>query len=151
MDKFTQDLFADLTESVGANIMDNDNNLILNEAIVLDYLNGDKNALNRFYDNLGKFGKRDGILSESALTDIKLSSFDNENCADMCALLTVAKESNSKDYEIYCKALLLMKACVENMKKNFGNIAKERLETQKKEVENNPRITDAIEKTVNND
>lgn len=149
MTEFTKTLFADLMDSsVGANIVNDSNNLIINEAIILDKLNGNKEALNEFYNNLGKFGSRDGILSESAVTDIALKSFDDEKCGETCAVLTVAKEAGCKDYEIYCKALLLMRKCMENMKQNFGDIAKDRLEAQKQEVENNIRVSDALDKTV---
>lgn len=137
-------LFAD-TFSVGVNIENDENNHIINEAVILDKLNGDTDALNKFFDTIGSYGARDNILSESANIDCCIGEFENGHCAKLAALLAVAKESNSKDYELYTKALMLMKACIENMKNTFGNIAKERLDAQIAEVESNPRVVDAIE------
>lgn len=135
------------TESTGFNIQDNENNKIINEAIILDKLGNNKEALLEFYNNIGKFGSRDGVLNESAVTDIKLCSFDNCSNGEVASLLATAKEANDADYDLYTKAIMLMDQCIKNMKDRYGNIAKERLETQTAVVDNNPRIQDAIDKT----
>lgn len=143
---FTKGLFPTDYNSIGFTMADENNNKIINEAIVLDKLNGNKEALLEFYNQIGRFGYRDGILNESAATDIKLNSFDNTCAADTASILAVAKESNDEDYDIYSKCLMLMQKCMENMKTKYCNIAKERLDTQKDIMESNPRVQDAIEK-----
>ena len=70
---------------------------------------------------------------------------DEDGSADLQYVLAVAKESGSKDYDLYMKAILLMKQCMENMKSQFGDIAEKRLAVQKAEVEANPRVIDAVE------
>lgn len=148
IDDFTKGLFPTNYNIIGYNIPDENNNKIINESIINNILNSNnKNALLEFYNNIGPFGARDGVLSESAATDIKLDSFDNCDSPECSAILAVAKESNDEDYKIYTKCIMLMGKCLENMKTKYSNIAKERLETQKKIVESNPRIQDAIEKT----
>ena len=144
MSEFMNGLFADTSKVTGINLVDTENNQILNEAIILDSLNGDTEALARFFDNLGPYGARDGILSECANIDTKCGAFGDKKCADCAAILAVAKESNSKDYELYMKSIMLMKACMDNMKAQYGNIAEKRLNAQKAEVESNPRVVDAI-------
>ena len=129
------------------NIQDNENNKIINEAIILDKLGNNKESLLEFYNNIGKFGARDGILNENAITDIKLQSFDASSNGEVASLLAVAKEANDADYDLYTKAIMLMGKCMENMKARYGNIAKDRLDSQGAVVETNPRIQDAIEKT----
>lgn len=142
---FTEGLFP--SDYKGFNIADEENNKIINEAIILDSFNGDKKALLEFYNHIGHFGARDGLLNESAVTDIKLSSFDESCCSECSSVLSVAKESNDEDYNIYMKCVMLMQQCLENMKNKYGNTAKDRLDTQKDIVESNPRIQDAIEQT----
>ena len=66
---FMEGLFPTVS-GTGVVPQDPDNNKIINEAIILDKLNGDKKALLEFFNNLGKFGARDGILNESAEMDI---------------------------------------------------------------------------------
>lgn len=144
-DNFTKGLFP-TSYMTGFNIPDEDNNKIINESIILDTL-GNKSALLEFYSHIGKFGHRDGVLNESAATDISLESFDDCCTGDCASLLAVAKESNDDDYKTYTKCIMLMQKCMENMKNKYGKIANDRLETQKAVVENNPRIQDAIEKT----
>lgn len=148
IDDFTRGLFPTNYNNIGYNIPDENNNKIINESIISDILNSNnKNALLEFYNNIGSFGARDGLLNESAATDIELESFDNCNTPECSSILAVAKESNDDDYKVYTKCIMLMQKCLENMKTKYGNIAKERLETQKQIVESNPRIQDAIEKT----
>lgn len=139
-------LFPTDYNRVGFNIPDEANNKIINESIILDIL-GNREALLEFYNHIGKFGYRDGILNESAVTDIKLDSFDDCCTAECSSILSVAKESNDEDYKLYTKCIMLMQKCMENMKSKYGNIANDRLNTQKSVVENNPRVQDAIEKT----
>lgn len=129
------------------NIQDDKNNKIINEAIILDKLGNNKEFLLEFYNNIGKFGARDGVLNENAVTDIKLQSFDSSTNGEVASLLAVAKEANDVDYDLYIKAIMLMQKCIENMKSRYGNIAKDRFESQTAVVESNPRIQDAIEKT----
>ena len=74
---FTKGLFPTDYKIMGFTMADENNNKIINEAIVLDKLNGNKKALLEFYNQIGRFGYRDGILNESAATDIKLNAFDN--------------------------------------------------------------------------
>lgn len=144
---FTKGLFPMDYKNIGFAMPDENNNKIINESIILDFLNGNKQSLLEFYNNIGRFGVRDGILNESAVCDIKLESFDDCKTPECSALLAVAKESNDEDYEVYTKCIMLMQKCMENIKTKYGNIAKERLNTQKDIVESNPRVQDAIEKT----
>ena len=144
MKSFTDGLFPQSATGV-----ENDNNKIINEAIILDRLAGNKDALLEFYNNLGKFGARDGLLNESAATDIKLECMDQMSNSDHASILAVAKESNDEDYDTYIKSMMVAQKCIENMRNKFGNIAKDRVDTQTKELENNPRIMDALEKTQN--
>ena len=141
---FTKGLFPNSVP--GFNLQDNENNKIINESIVLDTL-GSQKALLEFYNNLGKFGARDGLLNECAATDIKLSCMNDCNASDASCILASAKEANDQDYDIYIKCIMLMGKCMENMKNKYSNIAKDRLCAQKSEVESNPRIQDAIVKT----
>lgn len=140
---FTGGLFS---PAVGFGIKSGDNNQIINEAIILDKLNGDTKALVEFYSNLGSFGARDGILNESASISLKLNTITECNMAQMAATLATAKEANAEEYNTYVKAVMLMNECIEKMCSSYGNIAKERLDTQKVAVESNPRIADAIDK-----
>lgn len=118
---------------------------IINEAILLESLDGDKDALLRVFDKVGKFASRDGLLNEDAATDIKIGSFDQEKCSDCAAILAAAKEANSPEYDLYTKAVLLMNACMDKMRQSFGVIAKEKVEEQKKELAADTRIADAVE------
>ena len=145
MNDFINDLFVDTSKATGVNIVDTENNYVINEAIILDMLDGDKNKLKAFFESIGQYGARDKILSESANLDCCISTLGDNKCANCASVLAVAKESGSKDYELYIKAILLMKQCMENMKSQFGDIAEKRLAVQKAEVEANPRVIDAVE------
>lgn len=146
---FTKGLFPTDYSSIGFSVPDENNNKIINESIILDTL-GSKNALLEFYNHIGKFGYRDGILNESAVTDIELGSLGSTCTAETSSILAVAKESDDEDYKIYTKCVMLMQKCMENMKTKYCNIAKERLETQKTIIDSNPRVQDAIEKVQDN-
>ena len=146
IDDFTKGLFPTTYNNIGYNIPDENNNKIINESIIYNKL-GNKKALLEFYNHLGKYGYRDGILNESAAIDIQLESFDNCNTPECSSILAVAKESNDEDYNVYTKCIMLMQKCLESMKIKYGNIAKDRLDAQEKVVETNPRVQDAIEKT----
>ena len=144
MSDFVNSLFADTSKDTGINVVNTDHNHIINEAIILDKLDGNVEALNEFFNAIGQYGARDNILSESASIDCATASFNNEPCANTACVLAVAKESGCKDYALYMKALMLMKACMCNMKKTFGTIAEQRLEAQNAELNNNPRVVDAL-------
>ena len=91
-------LFAD-TFSVGVNIENDENNHIINEAVILDKLNGDTDALNKFFDTIGSYGARDNILSESANIDCCIGEFENGHCAKLAALLTSISSDNSLSFK----------------------------------------------------
>lgn len=145
MSDFMNGLFPDVSKETGVNLENADNNHIINESVILDMLGGDTDKLKTLFESVGKFGARDGILAEDANVDCCIASFENIPCPDATAVLAVAKESGSKDYELYVKALMLMKHCMNNMKASYGDIAKKRLEVQRAEVTNNPRIMSGVE------
>ena len=124
------------------------NNKIINEAIILDALNGDTKALNEFYSNLGRFGVRDGILNESNELCTKLCELEKVSCPETAAVLACAKEKNCVDYILYTRCMCIMNKCLENMKADFHNIAKTRVEEQTKELIDNARVKDALDKTI---
>lgn len=145
MSQFMDGLFPDTSKETGINLENADNNHIINESVILDMLGGDTEKLNTLFESVGKFGVRDGILAEDANIDCFTSSLNNVPCPCTTAVLAVAKESGSKDYELYCKAIMLMKQCMANMKATYGDIAKKRLDAQRDEVTASPRIMSAIE------
>lgn len=146
MDKdFMTGLFADTSKETGVNIENDANNHIINECVILDMLDGDTNKLKTVLESVGAYAARDNILSESANVDCCISAFNNVPAPDVAAILAVAKESGSKDYELYTKSLMLMKQCMTNMKATYSDIAKKRLDVQKAEVMANPRVMSAVE------
>ena len=108
-------------------------------------LGGDTKKLNALFESVGKYGVRDGILAEDANIDCFTGALDNVPGPECTAVLAVAKESGSKDYDLYCKAIMLMKHCMHNMKATYGDIAKKRLAAQTAEITANPRIMTSIE------
>lgn len=125
-----------------------ENNKIINEAIIFEALGNNMSALNEFYNNLGKFGLRDGILNESNTIDCKIGELDKTSCPETAAILACAKEKDSVDYKLYNRCLYVMNKCLENMKNDFGNIAKTRVDDQTKELADNSRVKDALDKTI---
>lgn len=144
MSDFMKGLFPDTSKETGVNLENTENNLIINEAVVLDMVGGDTKAFNTILESVGKFAARDGILAEDANFDCANAAFANSTCSDCAAILTVAKEAGSKDYDLYIKALMLMKACLKNMKNQFSDIANKRLEAQKADVTGNVRVMEAV-------
>ena len=144
MSDFMKGLFPDTSKETGVNLENNENNLIINEAVILDMVNGDTKALTAILESVGKFAARDGILAENASFDCASAAFNNTPCSKCAAVLAVAKEAGSKDYDLYIKAIMLMKACMCNMKNQFGDIANKRLEAQKADVTGNVRVMEAI-------
>ena len=111
-------------------------------------LNGNIKALNEFYSYLGKFGLRDGVLNESTELDGKLDELCKASCPETAAILACAKEDNSVDFRLYNRCILIMKKCLENMQTSYGNIAKTRVIEQEKELTDNSRVQDALNKTI---
>lgn len=136
------EMFTD--NSTGISLSDTKNNMIINEAVIYDKLDGDIAKLKTVVESVGKYAARDGILTESCNLDTAVGTFCDMKCADSAAILASAKEAGSKDYDLYIKAIMLQKACMDRMKQSFGNIANQRVEAQKAEVEANPRIMTAI-------
>ena len=130
----------------GIGIVDSDNNKIINECIILDKLGGNKTAFNRVFAKVSPYCHRDGLLNETADAEIEITKLDDHPTSEDASVLAVAKEANSPDYELYCKAMMIAKEAMKHMRKSFKERAEDRLDTQIKVVENNPRITDAIEK-----
>ena len=124
------------------------NNRVINEAIILNALNGNIKALNEFYSYLGKFGLSDGVLNESTELDGKLDELCKASCPETAAILACAKEDNSVDFRLYNRCILIMKKCLENMQTSYGNIAKTRVIEQEKELTDNSRVQDALNKTI---
>jgi hypothetical protein len=134
----------------GVNLVDPENNKIINEAIVLDELGGNRKALLVFYNRVGLYGARDGILNECAATDIKIASLDCKDAAKIAAVLAIAKESDSEDFKVYRNAVLAMKGALDSMFAKYGEQADARVAEQRKEVMDNPNIVNAIIATKEN-
>lgn len=150
MSEFMNGLFADTSKETGVNFENDDNNYIINESVILEMLGGDTEKLKTVFESVGKFGVRDGILAEDASIDCCTAAFNNIPCPDAVSILAIAKESGSKDYELYTKAIMLMKQCMCNMRAMYGDIAKKRLDVQRAEVMANPRIMSSIEACCQN-
>jgi hypothetical protein len=138
-------------ESVGVHVEMPSNDLLINEAVILDELGGSVKALNEFYSVLGAYGKRDGVLNESAAFDVKLQSMNERGHGETTALLTVAHEAGSPKYDLYRKAFILMEAAVKEMEEEFGDDAKKRVDKAKDDVADNARVQDAIKKVKDSD
>ena len=149
MDKFMDGLFADTSKETGVNFENVENNHIINESVILDMLDGNTSSLKTLFESVGKYAARDGILAEDANIDCCTAAFDNIPCPEATAVLAVAKESGAKEYELYTKALMLMKQCMEKMKETYGDVAKKRLEAQKADITANTRIMTAVSDCCN--
>lgn len=145
MNTSISDLFDTSTPGIGFECAEN--NYIINECIVLDMLGGDTKKLNNLYESVGAYANRDGILAETADPQVECGDITAPEAA---AILAVAKESGSKDFELYNKAIMLMHETMNRMKCQYGNIANERLNAQKAAVMNNARIMSAVDECNGN-
>lgn len=142
-DTFFQSMIIE-KKPTGVNIENPENNPIINEAIILDELKGDKTLLLEFYEKIGLFGVRDGVLNESAAFDTKINNLNTKSFAKLASVVAVAQESGSDEYELYKKAVLLMESTMDSMIDKFADKADERLQRQRKEVLANNKIVEVL-------
>lgn len=115
------------------------NNKLLAEAILRDAASYEK--FNAIYESVGVYGNRDGIIN----TTPNICEGDTPSKVEKYAVLVVAKEANSHDYEMYVKAIATANAYYKKLVAEFGDIAKNRIETVKDSIRNNDRVNTEIE------
>lgn len=136
------------TESIGVIPESEHNNHIITESIILNRVNGDKDKLGEVLASVGNYAVRDNLLESAQI--VEACNPVNE-CGDPCvttAVLATAKEANDPCYSTYCKAYMLTKKLMHEMKNKYGNNAVARVDELNKVVDNTPRLVTAIN-TVN--
>lgn len=142
-----QDLMKKLfdeTSSIGVVPESDFHNHIINEAIILDMVDGNTEALQKVITEAGKFAARDNLLEDAAPVADAINAFNKEKTCNCAAVLATAKEANDPDYELFVKAHILSKALMKSLKEKYGAQANARVEKCKAEVQNNNRIMTAV-------
>ena len=112
------------------------NNKLLAEAILRDATTPE--TFNAIYESVGVYGNRDGIINTTP--NICEGEGETASKAEKYAVLVVAKEANSHDYEMYVKAIATANAYYKKLVAEFGDIAKSRIESVKDSIRNNDRV-----------
>lgn len=142
-----QDLMNSLfneTSSLGVIPEADYHNHVINEAIILDMVNGNTEALQKVINEAGKYAARDNLLENATPIMDAIKSFNQEKAHNCSAVLACAKEANDPDYGLLVKAHLLTKALMKNLKDKYESTACARVEKCKTELQNNPRIMTAV-------
>lgn len=143
-----QDLMNSLfneTSSLGVIPETDYHNHIINEAIILDMVDGDTEALQKVITEAGKYASRDNLLENATPVIDAIKSFNQEKTHCCSAVLATAKEANDPDYELLVKAHLLTKALMKNLKEKYGAQAAARVDKCRAELQNNSRIMTAVD------
>lgn len=145
------DLMRSLFENASTGVVPEDehNTHVITEGVILDMLGGNKEALGKVCTSVGKYCVRDGILEDDQVSAAIKNAVENDPHA-MChakrrALLAAAKEANDPDYQLYCKAFMLVKTLMAEFKAKYNEQAEQKIADATKTIENNPRVIDAIE------
>lgn len=149
MQELMNSLFNE-TSSLGVIPESDYHNHIINEAIILDMVDGDTNALQKVITEAGKYAARDNLLENATPVMDAIKSFNQEKAYCCSAVLATAKEANDPDYELLVKAHLLTKSLMCKLKEKYGAQANARVDKCKEELQNNSRIMTAVDnaKTV---
>ena len=143
-----QDLMNSLfneTSSLGVIPETDYHNHIINEAIILDMVDGNTNALEKVIAEAGKYAARDNLLENATPIMDAIKCFNQEKAHCCSSVLAIAKEANDQDYELLVKAHLLTKALMKNLKEKYAAQAEARVNRCKEEIHNNPRIMAAVD------
>lgn len=135
-------LFND-TQSIGVIPESDHHNHIITEAVILDRVNGNKDAYAKVLAEVGAYAVRDNLLESAQLSEACCS----EECgtmADYTSVLATAKEAGDSDYSTYCKAYALTKKLMADMKARYGATAEARVASINKEIDNSPRLVNSI-------
>ena len=144
------DLMKSLFENASTGVVPEDeyNTHVITEGVILDMLGGNREALGKVCTSVGKYCVRDGILGDDQVSAAIKNAAENPHV--MChakrrALLAAAKEANDPDYQLYCKAFMLVKTLMAGFKAKYGEQADQKVAEVTKVIENNPRVIDAID------
>jgi hypothetical protein len=143
-----QDLMNSLfneTSSIGVIPESDYHNHIINEAIILDMVNGDTNALQKVMTEAGAYAARDNLLENATPVMDAIKCFNQEKTHSCAAVLATAKEANDPEYELLVKAHLLSKALMKSLKEKYAAQAAARVDHCRAELQNNSRIMTAVD------
>ena len=142
-----QDLMNSLfneTSSLGVIPESDYHNHIINEAIILDMVDGNTESLQKVVTEVGKYAARDNLLENATPVMDVIKSFNQEKTHCCSAVLATAKEANDPDYELLVKAHLLTKSLMCKLKEKYGAQADARVDKCREEPQNNSRIMNAV-------
>ena len=143
-----QDLMNSLfneTSSLGVIPESDYHNHIINEAIILDMVDGNTESLQRVITEAGKYAARDNLLENATPVMDAIKSFNQDKPYCCSAVLATAKEANDPDYELLVKAHLLSKSLMCKLKEKYAAQADARINRCREELQNNSRIMTAVD------